>query len=977
MINKNEKLFQKNKLSSYIKIASSLSLFFGVISAPTHAANERLAEAEEIVVTGQRASIQSAQDIKKNASSIVDSIVADDMGKLPDRSVTEALQRVPGITVTHFDTLGDPEHFSAEGSGIAVRGLTQVRSELNGRDIFTASSGGRALSFEDVPAELMAGVDVIKSPTADLTEGGLGGIVNLRTRMPFDTPGQQIALTAKASYAQSVDNVKPSYSGLYTNQWDTDMGRLGLLVDISTGETNTRTDGVYTREWYTRADLISGKSVYLPRGVDWRRVDFSRDRTGSYAALQWAPNDDLELYLTAFRTEYTLRWDENAAFLSMSSEDVKNLNAYGDSSLNFDADGSFVSGKITTLFPNNASNGIAFGVDTRASNRDSDTTDLSTGFKWSPDEYWEFNGDFQLVKANSVGLDNTIALGVEPAYVDINLSGHLPSISVPDNALLVDPSQYYWTFTMPHVVNNEAEEKAIKLDAKYSFENSIIKSVKVGARFTNRTADNEESDYHWRAMTETWGRGSSWQPHPNGYKFPSIINPQDVSVFKFTNFYRGDANVPTSVLVPNLELIDIYPSGITDLRKRAGFVNADAIPDMTLPQWHNNQEEKSSAIYVSTTFGFDDLSAPVDGNFGVRIVTTQNTATGFLVYPSDSISYVDENGDTKTATNPLAHPSEIIDAENKYTNILPNFNIRVKLDENLFLRFSAAKAISRPEFSSLAANLNLTAKPKSGSSNQSDALDITNLLLTVSSDTNPYLKPMISNQFDASIEWYFDDHGGEVHANLFRKEVDDYIAKSTSSAEFTGYTFITNWPINSGHAEINGLELGWSQFFDALPAPFDGLGISANYTYINSKAHFPVSTSAIDTDASTYADLPYAGISKNSYNLVGMYEKNNWSLRLAYNWRSEYLMSVGANGYNGYNEANGVNWRLPVYADDFGQLDGSIGYKFNENIGLQLSVSNITNAETKTIIKQKGAGNHYAAYFVNDTRYELSLSAKF
>ena len=135
-------------------------------------------ELETVVVTGIRGSVYRAQDLKRDAATFVDSVTALDIGALPDRSVTETLSRIPGVTIDHFLSVGDPEHFSAEGSGVQVRGLTQVRSELNGRDSFSAS-GGRALSFQDVPAELMAGVDVYKNQKADMIEGGLGGSVDL------------------------------------------------------------------------------------------------------------------------------------------------------------------------------------------------------------------------------------------------------------------------------------------------------------------------------------------------------------------------------------------------------------------------------------------------------------------------------------------------------------------------------------------------------------------------------------------------------------------------------------------------------------------------------------------------------------------------------------------------------------------------------------------------------------------------------
>src|SRR5688572_8465229 len=147
-------------------------------------------ELAEVVVTGIRSSMESSQDIKKNSDVFVDSVTAEDIGALPDRSVTEALQRIPGVSISRFAGANDPDHFSIEGTGVVVRGLNQVRSELNGRDTFSANSG-RFLSFSDVPPELLYGVDVFKNQSADMIEGGLAGSVNLRTRVPFDQDGDR------------------------------------------------------------------------------------------------------------------------------------------------------------------------------------------------------------------------------------------------------------------------------------------------------------------------------------------------------------------------------------------------------------------------------------------------------------------------------------------------------------------------------------------------------------------------------------------------------------------------------------------------------------------------------------------------------------------------------------------------------------------------------------------------------------------
>src|SRR6185503_18509717 len=137
------------------------------------------------VVTGIRASLANSQNIKRNADTVVDAITAQDIGALPDRSVTEALQRVPGVAMNRFAGSNDPDHFSVEGSGVVIRGLSFVRSEFNGRDTFSTGPYGQGLNFADVPSELLGSVEVYKNSTADLIEGGLSGTVNMNLRLPF------------------------------------------------------------------------------------------------------------------------------------------------------------------------------------------------------------------------------------------------------------------------------------------------------------------------------------------------------------------------------------------------------------------------------------------------------------------------------------------------------------------------------------------------------------------------------------------------------------------------------------------------------------------------------------------------------------------------------------------------------------------------------------------------------------------------
>ncbi|MGB1291936.1 MAG: TonB-dependent receptor plug domain-containing protein, partial [Pseudoalteromonas sp.] len=209
------------------------------VSSFALAENDSAANADEdievIEVSGIRGSINSAQNLKRFADTVKDVITASDIGALPDKSVTEALQRVPGVTIERFASSDDPKHYADEGTGVLVRGLDRVRSEVNGRDAFSANASG-GLSYEDFPAELLGAVEVVKNQTADLISGGISGTVNLLTRKPFDSDKQLISVNAKANYADFREEVTPSFSALFSDTWETNSGKFGFLIAASQSE---------------------------------------------------------------------------------------------------------------------------------------------------------------------------------------------------------------------------------------------------------------------------------------------------------------------------------------------------------------------------------------------------------------------------------------------------------------------------------------------------------------------------------------------------------------------------------------------------------------------------------------------------------------------------------------------------------------------------------------------------------------------
>ncbi|KAF1692505.1 TonB-dependent receptor [Pseudoxanthomonas koreensis] len=943
-------------------------------ATPASGDDQAVTELDQVTVTGIRGSIQRAQDIKREADTFVDSVTALDIGALPDRSVTETLSRIPGVTIDRFLAVGDPEHFSAEGNGVQVRGLTQVRSELNGRDSFSAS-GGRGLSFQDVPSELMGGVDVYKNQTAAMIEGGLGGTVNLRTRLPFDFEDQKLAASFSINRGDFADKVDPSASVLYSNRWTYgDGGEFGLLVDVARSDLSTRTDGLFVRPFFknSNSDLNgdgTGDELWIPRGADWRTLQYERERSGAYVAAQWRPNDDIEVVATAFQSKYNELWFEDAIFVSNDPTQVM-----VDASQPYEFEGNvFRSGRITQ------NGGVPMGTDIRASDRKSKTADYSIGVKWQFSDNTEFSTDLQYVKADTQKLDSTVSLGVNVPYIDVALGG-VPSIGINED-FTTNPANYYWGFTMENLVDNEADQVAWRADIRHRLDGGLFKGIRGGVRLTDRDATSRDTSYNWQPVFQTW---MQWWALPGGVPLPGLdlndtVNSSLVNLNNFNNFYRGGANTPGKFYAPILATALGFPDSYKAIHDAAAPFYSCCYGlgpfeprSLDEPAYTNIQSETTRAAYAMVDFGLDELL--LDGNFGVRVVRTENSANGYLIFPN--VAYAPFLG---------AGESEPIEAKNSYTDVLPSGNVRWEPVDDVIVRFAASQAIARPDFGDMQAYQVLNASARDGVTPPTDGspLPVTDLNLTGDSYDNPYLEPMKANQYDLSTEWYFDpDHGGMAWVNLFHKDIKDYFRRQSELVAFPGadgnmYDYLVTRPVNIGSARITGAELGWNQFFTFLPAPFDGLGMSANFTYIDSSTSIPNDPTVIptDTDGTPLGDLPADGLSERAYNIAAFYEKGPWQVRFAYNWRSEFLLSVGPNGYNGGD--GGIAWKLPVYSDDYGQLDGSIFYRFSDNVQLGLEMNNLNNAEQRTIMQQADAGRHVTSWYVNDRRYAATLRITF
>ncbi len=553
---------------------------------------------DEIIVTGFRKSLESAQDIKRYSESIVDSVTAEDIGALPDRSVTEALQRIPGVSINRFAAGVDPDHFSVEGSGVVVRGLTYVRSEFNGREAFSANNG-RALGFADVPSELMGGVDVYKSPTADRIEGGIAGVVNLRTRKPFDSKEFTLAASTEVNYGDFIKKATPTGSLLVSDRWDTGAGEFGLLGSVVGSQLKSRADrfqlsSFRVRNQYSDGDVVQNgpdskpnaitDQVLFPRGAVMGSQEFDRRRYGYSGAAQWrSPDNSMEAVFTFLRSDARQSWTEHA--VEIATDNVANN---GDSrrvpgtTLAFDDSGMFESGLITG--PNGwrsdqlggSARVPANGLQSNNIRRDHEekmvTDDYGFNFRWDVTERFGVNVDYQHVRSTTNVVDNGLwASTYQNVFIDTNGGGlptvrfqapevcsgsatntvcsgaigsqNNPSYYGANHSTFADPYNSFYRSAMDHIEESNGNSDAVRIDGDLKFEDSdFFTSLQGGYRYADRRQTSRFSTYNWGVLSEQWGNdGPVWLDDPvDGTPGGSGGAPlRKYENYLFKDFFRG------------------------------------------------------------------------------------------------------------------------------------------------------------------------------------------------------------------------------------------------------------------------------------------------------------------------------------------------------------------------------------------------------------------------------------------------------
>jgi TonB-dependent receptor len=804
-----------------------------------------------VVVTGMRASLQSARNRKRNNDAISDSIVADDIGKLPDQNIAEAAQRIPGIQLGRN---------KGEGASIQIRGLGQNKIVLNGLEMFGAGGeyNGRNFGLEDLPADVLAGIDVNKSSSADEIEGGLGGYVNIRTRQPFDFQGRAATVSAKATNYRMAggfgDKTKGQVSALFSDRWKTGLGDMGFLINAA------HTESAYglAENEVERTEMVpnyagSGKGVTLPIGLftgNGHHGDRKRDTV--IASYQWRVNPGLSVFANYVGIDYLLRNNFQTARFYHGTP-TTSYTLWGDT--NGDGSDNLKSGTFTG---NSLTDVSVIGDEHRKSKL------FDVGGKWS--------GGPLTVRArlahNETAVVNTLyEWGISAAVptMTMTMNEGAPTGLAIGGIDLNNLANYHPNYLLAIHLDGTQRNTAGTLDANWRLDSGIVNAIDFGLRANDYTRHS----------------------------------------FGFVNFYcidgcnssRSLATADAALLhqVPAAESRNVGPywtyttaavRGQTALRTLYGLPAGES----NTPDQDQLNREKTLALYLKANYEFTLAGKPVTGNVGVRAIETKLHGESY-------------------GTN-AAGTLELQARDSTRHDVLPSLNGNIALADDLNLRLGASKTLSPVNFGYMAA-----------------ATTITNQVQHDARAGNPDLQPFTSNNLDLSLERYF-GRNGMVFLGAFHKTVDGFIQTVAEQRVINGETYNVSTFKSSGTSKIQGVEAGYQQFFDMLPAPFNGLGLQANYTYVDSKAASAVAGKTV----------PLEGLSKNSYNLIGMYEKGRFKARIAYNWRDTYVVSTSSSGAMG----------VPTYGKAMGTLDFSIGYDVTKQLSIVVDGVNVNGAALET-----------------------------
>lgn len=936
--------------------------------------------AQTVVVTGLRASLESALNAKRQENGIVDVIKSEDMGKFPDTNLAESLQRVPGVVI---------DRDAGEGRSITVRGLGQdfTRVRINGIEGLATTGGtdssggtnrGRGFDFNVFASELFSALTVRKSSSADVDEGSLGATVDLQTLRPFDLKGFNATVALKGKYNDGSEKTDPRAAFMIS---DTFLDRtVGVLVSGAFSKRRVLEDGFSTVRWdngpssggwcapqgmaanptnstattcgpaaqgvarlpntpenIAAYNAASNPNNFHPRLPRYGRLTHDQDRLGLTASVQWRPQrgtlltfDMLYSKLDATRQEDFL---EAISFSRSASQGGKPQMSVVQAE--YAPNGELLYGKYN-------------GVDIRSEQR---FDELKTTFTQPTltlehkltdtlsmhAKYGRANSKFRNPVQTTVTLD---ALNVDGYTLDFRNDSRRPIIGYPfdtnGNRLGLVGVPQVASGTQPTTVPN-----------------TTTSEIRIRPQGTDNVNNVGQFDLAWEANDNLTFKGGV-----NGKKYSSDtyefrrVNQNDTifappagssgltsSISGFGSGLSLPAGNASGWSIPNLQAIaaayDIYCNCI-----KSGPAGGPG--DFTLSSIENGNArgnnrsvtEKTNGLYLMGEFRYDLGRFPVRGNFGVRHVKTE----------LETIGYQAAGGGTA------------VKVEHDYKDTLPSFNLAANITDEFIVRFGAAKVMTRPQLGFLSPG---------GSIATTGNLSI--------NTGNPFLKPFRAKTFDSSFEYYFANKAF-VGLGLFQKNIDTYIQSlrtnvafrdsglplSLLPANFTGEeVFQLTAPVNTDGGKLKGFEINYQQPFTFLPGWGKNFGSLLNYTKVSSKIEYLVSP----TSAATITD-DLLNLSPKSWNATFYYDDGKFSARVSGAKRSGFVTRVP--GQNN-NDVEGKNETFNV--------DLSLSYKLNEHLEFTLEGVNLTNEESDQFISR--GRNSVVVNNVTGREYLFGLRYKF
>ncbi|MGJ8691394.1 MAG: TonB-dependent receptor [Thalassotalea sp.] len=899
-------MFKRSLINS--AIAASLVLTVQHAAAAEEKALEQK-EIEVIEVSGIRGSLNKAMNIKRFSTQIVDSIVAEDIGKFPDNNVVEALQRVTGVQVTGRG--------GGEVSTVSIRGLNDVHTTVNGRDVYTGA--GRAVALQDIPASLLSTVNVYKTRSASQVERGIAGSINIETHRPFNFDDSKVVIAARGIYADQAEKIDPNLSILASNRWDTDFGEFGALINLSYVETHFRDDGMIAgaafpffnanpignhqpykimnfgdASSYWQAGLTNGLpsqagsvlnvgdeevSYLLARDAVFGNVaEAKRERPAFNLSMQWAPNDDLELLAEVFYTGYRNNQQTSMWFTNTFEQDGNDGNLRIDTPLVFA--GTNVIKERQVYQPNGFQSGDA-------STGKTDSYLYALGAKWTPTD--NITIDSEILYQQSKFKSEFFAMRYDrQAYgldVDFNDNDGIPGIKFWDDpATSVDESDMAaaenWNSgtIYDNSGGNEGDSVTVTFDVDWVLDTTYIDSIKMGGKYEKRGAQ----DY-----TRSQGSTVVMPLNEMAQALVTAGASGDGSgfIYQADNYMDGRADAFDSFIAANgLYLIANGPA----VRNVYGYELESETKTFDI-------EETAYAAYITAQY---KLGADITGELGLRYVDY-----------SQDMEFWDLNGNYDTA-------------KGGSSDVLPSFVLNWNVTNDLVARFAYTETLRMPEFGQLNALQfwfdPLTEGVSYGSGNGG----------------NPELQPTKSQNYDLSLEWYFSE-GSSLYGALFQRKIDGLVIGGSKVVRRVGEDdverdYILGAPVNASDGELSGVEIGFLYFPTDLPEVLEGLGLQASFTKLDSEQ-----TTLDFNDDGSVANIiqsKMSGVSDSSYSIVGIYEKETYDMRLSYVWREEFFTG---------NEASFFANPLQFWSRPEQSLDFQFNYDVSENFAVSFDATNI------------------------------------